>query len=104
MDWLVYLACIAGGCFLANGVPHFVAGISGRKFHSPFSSPPVKGLSSAVVNVIWGFVNFLIACALLKWAGADDLALNLKTVLAALGALITSVSLAIVFSRLDKNR
>ena len=103
MDWLVYLACIAGGAFLANGVPHFVYGISGKKFHSPFASPPVKGLSSAVVNVIWGLVNFIIACLLLKWAGAGDPAFDWKTLAAAIGAIITSIALAITFARVDKN-
>ncbi len=103
MDWLVYLACIAGGGFLANGVPHFVAGISGRKFHSPFASPPVKGLSSALVNVVWGLVNFIVAGLLLKWAGACDPAFGWKTLAAAIGAIITSIALAIIFARVDKS-
>ncbi|MDD5399422.1 MAG: hypothetical protein PHU70_10155 [Dehalococcoidia bacterium] len=103
MDWLVYLACIAGGAFLVNAVPHFVAGISGRKFHSPFASPPVKGLSSAVVNVIWGLVNFIIAYALLIWAGACNPEFNCKTLAVAIGAIITSIALAVIFSTVDKN-
>ncbi|MFA5079558.1 MAG: hypothetical protein WC541_08760 [Dehalococcoidia bacterium] len=103
MDWLVYLACIAGGGFLVNGVPHFVAGISGRKFHSPFASPPVKGLSSAVVNVIWGLVNFIIAFVLLKWAGACDMGYDWKTLAFAIGAVVTSISLAVVLARVDRS-
>lgn len=104
MDWLVYFACFVGGAFLVNGIPHFVAGVSGRRFHSPFARPPVKGFSSAVVNVIWGFTNLIIAYALLKWAGAADLEFNLKTLLVGLGALITSLALAVTFSRADKNQ
>jgi len=103
MDWLIYLACFAGGAFLVNGIPHFVAGLSGRKFHSPFAKPAVKGLSSAVVNVIWGFVNFIIAYALLKWAGAFDFAFNLKTLLIGVAGLITALILASIFSGLDKD-
>ena len=49
------------GLFVANGIPHFVHGISGKKFPSPFAKPPGKGLSSSIVNVIWGLTNFLIA-------------------------------------------
>lgn len=101
MDWLIYLACFLGGAFLINGVPHFVNGISGRRFHSPFARPFVKGLSSAVVNVIWGFINFVIAFVLLTAAGAG-FEFNLKAVFIALGALLTALALAVLFSRLDK--
>ena len=55
MAWYVYLAYFVAGLFLANGVPHFVNGISGRKFQSPFASPPTVGESSALVNVIGGW-------------------------------------------------
>lgn len=34
MAWYVYLAHFGAGVFLANGVPHFVNGISGRRFQS----------------------------------------------------------------------
>ena len=52
------------GAFLANAVPHFVMGTTGRKFPSPFASPPGKGLSSPVVNVVWGFANLIFGIAL----------------------------------------
>jgi hypothetical protein len=57
MAWYVYLARFVGGVFLANAVPHFVNGISGRPFPSPFSSPAGRGESSPVVNVVWGAFN-----------------------------------------------
>lgn len=57
MDWSL-IAYFFGGVFLANGVPHFVAGISGHAFQTPFSKPPGKGYSSSYVNVIWGGVQF----------------------------------------------
>ncbi len=46
MSWYHYLACFFAGAFLANAVPHFVQGISGERFPSPFATPPGKGLSS----------------------------------------------------------
>ncbi len=61
MTWYVYLAHFGAGIFLANGVPHFVNGISGHKFQSPFASPPGVGESSPLVNVIWGMINFVIS-------------------------------------------
>ncbi|MFZ3311670.1 MAG: hypothetical protein WA280_20145, partial [Xanthobacteraceae bacterium] len=64
MPWYYYVAHFFAGVFLANGVPHFVHGISGNKFQSPFASPPGVGVSSAIVNVVWGWFNFVIAGAL----------------------------------------
>jgi hypothetical protein len=52
MEWYVYLARFFAGAFLANAVPHFVSGMQGRPFPSPFASPPGKGDSSPTVNVI----------------------------------------------------
>lgn len=61
--WYHYiLAFIAGGLFI-NFVPHFINGVSGRPFPSPFSDPPGVGLSSPVLNVVWATINLLIAAA-----------------------------------------
>ncbi len=57
MMWLHDLAYFFGGVFLANAVPHYVSGMMGRPFQSPFAKPPGKGLSSSTVNVLWGFAN-----------------------------------------------
>jgi len=66
MPWYDYLAHFFAGAFLANGVPHFVQGICGNKFQTPFASPRGVGESSATVNVIWGFFNFAVGGALLR--------------------------------------
>ena len=60
MKWYNYLVCFFAGLFLANFVPHFVQGICGNSFPSPFSSPPGKGLSSPLVNVLWGLLNLIV--------------------------------------------
>jgi hypothetical protein len=65
MEWYVYLAHFLAGVFLANGVPHFVNGISGRKFQTPFASLPSVGESSPIVNVLWGIAHFAIGYLLL---------------------------------------
>ncbi|MGA3150328.1 MAG: hypothetical protein ABSD10_01750 [Candidatus Saccharimonadales bacterium] len=49
---LGFIAGLLGG----NGLPHFVKGITGQKYHSPFGKE-----SSAAVNVIWGWINFVVA-------------------------------------------
>jgi hypothetical protein len=40
MPWHDVVANFFGGASLANFVPHFVAGVSGRPFPSPFAKPP----------------------------------------------------------------
>jgi hypothetical protein len=65
MAWYVYIACFFAGAFLANAIPHTVQGICGNRFQTPFASPRGVGESSAIVNVIWGFINFAIGGALL---------------------------------------
>jgi len=47
MPWYFYLLEFLSGMFLANGVPHFVQGVSGAPFQSPFAKPPGVGESSA---------------------------------------------------------
>jgi hypothetical protein len=62
-----------GGAFVANGVPHYVSGVMGRSFQSPFAKPPGKGLSSSMVNVLWGFGNLVVAYCLILRVGPFDL-------------------------------
>jgi hypothetical protein len=42
MYWLHLIAYFFGGAFLSNAVPHFVSGVTGRPFQSPFAKPPGK--------------------------------------------------------------
>lgn len=66
MHWYNYLAAFFAGAFLANVVPHFVQGICGNRFPTPFAKPPGRGLSSAPVNMIWSLVNLVIGITLLR--------------------------------------
>ena len=60
MQWYNYVACFFAGAFLANVVPHFVHGISGNRFPTPFAKPPGRGLSSPTVNVLWAIFNLVV--------------------------------------------
>lgn len=66
MAWYHYLAGFFSAAFLSNAVPHFVKGICGDKFPTPFSNPRGIGLSSAPVNVAWGLFNLLAGYLLLR--------------------------------------
>jgi hypothetical protein len=69
MAWYVYVARFFAGAFLANAVPHFVSGVQGRRFPSPFASPPGRGHSSSTINVIWGTANAVVGYLLLYRVG-----------------------------------
>ncbi|MFZ1921694.1 MAG: hypothetical protein WBD53_07980 [Xanthobacteraceae bacterium] len=102
MPWYYYVAHFFAGVFLANGVPHFVHGISGNKFQSPFASPPGVGESSAIVNVVWGWFNFVIAGALV-FAAFPPLPPPIGGCIAgALGVLASSLWLAHHFGRVRR--
>ena len=99
MTWYAYLAYFFAGFFLANGVPHFVHGISGKKFPSPFTSPPVRGESPPVVNVLWGLATFLLAYTLIFKVGGFHFGMTRDVLMVILGALVISVILSIIFGR-----
>jgi hypothetical protein len=72
MKWLHLVSYFFGGISLANAVPHFVSGMMGRSFRSPFAKPPGRGLSSSTVNVLWGFFNAVIGYMLVLLVGHFD--------------------------------
>lgn len=99
MRWYTYVAYFFGGAFLINSVPHFVSGVSGRPFPSPFASPPGQGLSSPTVNVLWGAFNFLVAYLLILRVGKFELRRLQHALPALVGGLLMAFMLAQTFGR-----
>ena len=97
LKWYHYIAAFFAGAFLANFVPHYVSGVCGDPFPSPFSNPPGKGLSSPWINVLWGLLNLVIGYILFKVSK-----MNAKTKLALyiffIGVLLMSINLSITFA------
>src|ERR1700729_4223990 len=91
MNWLHDVSYLFGGAFLANAVPHFVSGVMGEPFQSPFAKPPGKGLSSSTVNVLWGFFNVVIGYLLVMRVGHFDLRSTSNFLVLAVGALLISL-------------
>ena len=93
MPWSTYIDSFLAGMFLANAVPHFVHGISGDRFPTPFAHPPGKGLSSPTVNVLWGLLNLVIGTILFRvgHASVADIA-ALAAFFAGVGVLSTLMS------------
>ena len=101
MRWYHYVAYFFGGMFLANALPHLGNGISGHAFQSPFASPPGEGLSSSMVNVLWGLFNLAVAYALLVVVGSFELRHVAHVAISAAGFGLASVGLARTLGRLQ---
>lgn len=99
MHWLDYVSWFFGGMFLANAVPHFVVGVVGRSFQSPFAKPPGEGLSSSTVNVLWGFLNLVVGYILTCRVGNYDLRSTGDVVSSGLGIVLMSLMLARHFGK-----
>lgn len=94
MPWHDVAAYFFGGVFLANFTPHFIAGVSGRSFYSPFAKPPFRGLSSPAVNILWALFNLALAYALLVVIGSFEPRRLGHAALAAAGFGLASLGIA----------
>ena len=93
-----YIACFFAGMFFANVVPHFVHGISGNRFPTPFAKPPGKGLSSPTVNTAWALVN-LVAGFLLFRHGNISSGDNLTLIVFFAGITVISLWASVSFAK-----
>ena len=101
MPWLHLLSYLLGGAVLANAVPHVVSGLMGRPFQSPFATPPGEGLSSATVNVLWGFANLALGYLLVAQVGDFDPRNVAHVAALGLGTLLLAIPLARHFGRFN---
>ncbi len=98
MNWHNYIACFFSGMFLANTVPHFVYGVSGDRFPTPFAKPPGKGLSSPTLNVVWALFNLLLGYVLFR-IGSPSSENTLSLFIFFAGIAVMSVMLSMSFTR-----
>lgn len=102
MKWYHYLMCLLGGAFIANFVPHFVSGITGLVFPTPFANPPPpEGVSSAPLNVVWALVNLIGGYLLLRF-GKFSLRAWAALIPAFVGFGAMALMLANVFSEIPR--
>jgi hypothetical protein len=62
--WWFYLVAIPATAFSVNGIPHYVHGIAGKQFPTPFSGG-AGTLDGPVRNVFWGGGNLIVGGVLL---------------------------------------
>ena len=101
MFWQFYLCAFFAGIFLTNAIPHFVQGISGNKFPTPFAKPPGKGLSSPLVNAVWGLFNAIIGTILFIHSAIKAETTWLWVIFFA-GVALMAIPLSTHFSKKDK--
>jgi hypothetical protein len=101
MEWYHYVAGFFAGLFLANFVPHYIKGIAGDRFPTPFSKPPGKGLSSPMTNVLWALLNLVVGFLLFRFSriSMED---NLSLILFFIGIAAISIMCAANFSQKHK--
>ncbi len=97
---MTYLSYFFGAAFLTNAIPHWVAGVMGEPFQTPFADPPGKGLSSSTVNVLWAGFNFLVAYLLLVQVGEFAWRAPADMAAAGGGALLMSLMHSRIFGKL----
>ena len=93
-----YVGCFFAGMFLANAVPHFVHGISGDRFPTPFAHPRGIGLSSPTVNILWALLNLIVGYILFRVgqvASGDNVALAVFFA----GVVAISLTLSVRFAK-----
>ena len=98
MNWYRYVACFFAGVFLANVVPHFVHGISGDRFPTPFARPSGRGLSSPTVNVVWALFNLIVGYILFR-AGKVSSGEASALVIFFAGIVVISAMLSVRFAK-----
>lgn len=95
MKWYNYIACFFAGVFLTNGIPHFIHGIDGDAFPTPFATPAGTGLSSPLVNIMWALGNFAVGYLLTR-AGKFSVNHKWTVALMFLGVAVLSMAFAIL--------
>ena len=99
MPWHFYVLEFVSGLLLANGVPHFVHGVSGHRFQSPFAAPRGVGESSPLINVLWGFANLAAGFILLWLFGPYGYEAAVGWIVVGLGVLVAAVGISVYFGK-----
>jgi len=102
MLWFHFPTYFLAGALFANFVPHFVSGVLGRRFPTPFASPPFRGLSSSRVNVLYGVCNLALAYTLLWRVGDFEPRNALQASAFGVGLTLWSLMIARSLARLQR--
>lgn len=99
MPWIAFIVHFFAAAIMTNGIPHFVNGVCGRPFRTPFARGSGAGESSAELNVVWGWANFVIAFLLFANIGPLYIGTPIDTIFIAAGVLVAGLILSRIFAR-----
>lgn len=94
------LLSFVAGALLANAIPHLATGLRGEPHPTPFAKPPGRGISSPVLNALWGSANLFLGVA--AATGADRGTLGL--LVGAIGFLLLALYTAHHFGQVRGGR
>lgn len=98
---MIEITAFLAGALLCNALPHLAAGLRGEAFPTPFARPRGRGLSSALVNFLWGMANAVAGLALLA-LHPIAIAFAPGFLAALLGALAIGTPLSLHFARVRR--
>lgn len=98
MPWIAFIIHFIAAAIMTNGIPHFVSGVSGRPFRTPLSRASAGRPGSPAANVVWGWVNFLVAFLLFANIGPLYIGTPGDTVFVAAGVLVAGLVLSRIFA------
>lgn len=93
------------GMLFANGIPHFVNGISGRPFVEPFLYRFVPWMPNPLFNVVWGMISMAIAYSIIclyRLARPESTLFgqsSIQLVIFVAGFVVSSIGLSLFFAR-----
>lgn len=92
MDLFYYFLA---GMFMFNSLPHLISGVMGNTHMTPFGKK-----SSAMTNVLWGFINILISLFVLgKTSGGYQIPQGMSSIAAFVaGGFVLAIMAASLFS------
>ena len=97
-----YIVNFFAGVLLCNCIPHLAAGLRGEPFPTPFARPHGVGLSSPVLNFLWGTLNATVGIAFLAFRPIV-LRVNLETASFLIGFLLIGIFLSLHFAKVRQN-
>ena len=98
-----YVAMFFAGAFLCNCIPHLNCGLRGAPFPTPFAKPRGIGDSSPLINLLWGFFNFLVGLALLS-SHPVTIEFNFSFIALLAGALAMGIYLSLHFGKVQTDK
>ena len=99
MPWHDTISLRFRGSFIANFVPHLVAGVSRQMFRTPFARKRGQMQSSPTLKVLWAVFHVAAACGLRVRLAHVDIANLHHIVVARLGDFATAWMPSRVFAR-----